>query len=41
MRLLRNLLVTVIVLYLALFGFTKAIRYPDPIASIKLGLAPA
>ena len=40
-RLLRNLLVTVIILYLALFGFTKAIRYPDPIASIKLGLAPA
>ncbi|MFZ9704393.1 MAG: serine hydrolase domain-containing protein, partial [Bacilli bacterium] len=27
--------------YLALFGLTKAIRYPEPIAAIKLGLAPA
>lgn len=28
-------------IYLALFGLTKAIRYPEPIATIKLGLAPA
>ncbi len=28
-------------LYVALFGFTKVIRYPEPIATIKLGLAPA
>lgn len=37
----RNILVSVIVLYLALFGMTKAIRYPEPISAIKLGLAPA
>lgn len=30
-----------LVIYLALFGLTKAIRYPEPIATIKLGLAPA
>ncbi|MFM7949110.1 MAG: serine hydrolase domain-containing protein [Actinomycetales bacterium] len=41
MKLLRRTLVTVLVLYLALFGFTKVIRYPDPVATIKLGLAPA
>jgi CubicO group peptidase (beta-lactamase class C family) len=29
------------VIYLALFGLTKAIRYPEPVAAIKLGLAPA
>ena len=37
----RNLAISVFVLYLALFGLTKAIRYPEPIAAIKLGLAPA
>ena len=40
-RFLKRTLITIIVLYLALFGFTKAIRYPEPIAAIKLGLAPA
>lgn len=40
-KIVKNLLVGTIVLYLALFGFTKAIRYPEPIAAIKLGLAPA
>jgi CubicO group peptidase (beta-lactamase class C family) len=40
-KLIRNLAISVFVLYLALFGLTKAIRYPEPIASIKLGLAPA
>ena len=40
-RFLRNTIATIIILYLALFGFTKAIRYPEPIAAIKLGLAPA
>jgi CubicO group peptidase (beta-lactamase class C family) len=40
-KILRRIIVTLLVLYLALFGFTKAIRYPDPIAAIKLGLAPA
>lgn len=29
------------VLYAALFGLTKVIHYPEPIAAIKLGLAPA
>lgn len=41
MKILRRIIVTLLILYLALFGFTKAIRYPDPIAAIKLGLAPA
>ena len=41
MKILRRIIVTLLVLYLALFGLTKAIRYPDPIAAIKLGLAPA
>lgn len=40
-KILRRIIVTLLVLYLGLFGFTKAIRYPDPIAAIKLGLAPA
>jgi CubicO group peptidase (beta-lactamase class C family) len=40
-RIIRNLAISVFVLYLALFGLTKAIRYPEPIAAIKLGLAPA
>lgn len=40
-RVLRNVLIGLIVFYLALFGLTKAIRYPEPIAAIKLGLAPA
>ena len=40
-KIIRNLAISVLVLYLTLFGLTKAIRYPEPIASIKLGLAPA
>ena len=40
-KIIRNLAISVFVLYLALFGLTKAIRYPEPIASIRLGLAPA
>lgn len=40
-KLFRRVLVAVLVIYLALFGLTKAIRYPEPIAAIKLGLAPA
>jgi CubicO group peptidase (beta-lactamase class C family) len=35
------LIIGVLVFYLALFGFTKIIRYPEPVATIKLGLAPA
>lgn len=41
LRTIRNLIIFAIVFYLALFAFTKVIRYPDPIATIKLGLAPA
>jgi len=41
LRILRNVLLTIVILYLALFTFTKVIRYPEPIAAIKLGLAPA
>ena len=37
----RRVVIVVLVIYLALFGLTKAIRYPEPIATIKLGLAPA
>ena len=40
-KFLKRTVATVLVLYLALFGLTKAIRYPEPIAAIKLGLAPA
>ncbi|CAB4532105.1 unannotated protein [freshwater metagenome] len=40
-KLIRRTLIFLLVIYLALFGLTKAIRYPEPIAAIKLGLAPA
>jgi len=40
-KILRRIIVSVLVLYLALFGLTKAIRYPEPVSAIKLGLAPA
>jgi hypothetical protein len=40
-KVLRNIVIGAFILYLALFGLTKAIRYPEPIAAIKLGLAPA
>ena len=41
LKLIRRVVIVVLVIYLALFGLTKAIRYPEPIATIKLGLAPA
>ncbi len=41
MKFLRKTLVTVLVLYLALWGFTKVIHYPNPYQAVKLGLAPA
>lgn len=41
LKLIRKVLVVLFVIYLGLFGLTRAIRYPDPIATIKLGLAPA
>jgi len=40
-RVIRNTLISLVVLYGALFIFTKVVHYPEPIASIKLGLAPA
>ena len=40
-KFLKRTVATLLVIYLALFGFTKVIRYPDPISAIKLGLAPA
>lgn len=41
LKLIRRVVIVLLILYLALFGLTKAIRYPEPIAAIKLGLAPA
>jgi len=41
MKFLRKTLVTVLVLYLALWGFTKVIHYPNPYQAVRLGLAPA
>lgn len=41
MKTLRRILISLFVLYLSLFGLTKLIRYPEPIAAIRLGLAPA
>ncbi len=40
-KILRNTAIVLICLYLALFAVTKVIRYPEPIAAIRLGLAPA
>ena len=40
-RIIRNTLISLVVLYGALFIFTKVVHYPEPIATIKLGLAPA
>lgn len=40
-RVLRNTVISLLLLYAVLFVFTKVIHYPEPIATIKLGLAPA
>ena len=40
-RFVRNTVITLAVIYGALFIFTRVIHYPEPIAAIKLGLAPA
>ena len=40
-KFLKRTVATLLVIYLALFGLTKVIRYPEPISAIKLGLAPA
>lgn len=41
LKLIRRVLISLLVIYLALFGLTRAIHYPDPVATIKLGFAPA
>ena len=40
-RILRNTIISLGLLYAALFIVTKVIHYPEPIAAIRLGLAPA
>jgi len=40
-RFIRNTVITLAVIYGALFILTRVIHYPEPIAAIKLGLAPA
>jgi len=40
-RVLRNTVISLLLLYAVLFVFTKIIHYPEPLATIKLGLAPA
>ena len=40
-KLIRRVVIILVILYAALFGLTKVIHYPEPIAAIKLGLAPA
>ena len=41
LKFIRKTLILILVIYVALFGLTKAIRYPELIAAIMLGLAPA
>ncbi|MFZ9719715.1 MAG: serine hydrolase domain-containing protein [Candidatus Nanopelagicaceae bacterium] len=41
MKLIKRAIIFLSILSLSLFGFTKVIRYPDPISAIRLGLAPA
>jgi len=40
-RVIRNAVITLALVYGALYVFTKVIHYPEPIAAIRLGLAPA
>ena len=40
-KIVRGSIITLVVLALGLTGFFKVIHYPNPIAAIKLGLAPA
>jgi CubicO group peptidase (beta-lactamase class C family) len=40
-RFFRNLLIALFALYVLLFSATRVIHYPEPIAAIELGLAPA
>jgi CubicO group peptidase (beta-lactamase class C family) len=40
-KLIRRVVLSFLITYAALFGLTKVIHYPEPIAAIRLGLAPA
>lgn len=40
-KVIRNTILSLALIYLALFALTRVIHYPEPIAAIKLGLAPA
>ena len=40
-RFIRNLLIGLFAFYILLFSATRVIHYPEPIAAIRLGLAPA
>jgi len=40
-KILRNTLIGLVIFAVALTGFFKVVHYPNPIAAIKLGLAPA
>ena len=40
-RLIRNLVIGLFAVYVLLFSATRVIHYPEPIAAIRLGLAPA
>ena len=40
-KLISRVAISLVVVYAALFGLTKIIHYPEPIAAIRLGLAPA
>ena len=40
-KLISRVAISLVVVYAALFGLTKLIHYPEPIATIRLGLAPA
>lgn len=41
LRGIRRVLLSVLALYLLLFSFMRLVHYPEPIAAIRLGLAPA
>ncbi len=40
-KLISRIAIALAIIYAALFGLTKIIHYPEPIAAIRLGLAPA
>ena len=40
-KLIRRVATVLVILYVALFALTKVVHYPEPIAAIRLGLAPA